>query len=303
MMKILYLDMWIGERIQEMKLAGIRRFAHMVGWEVIPVAEAESRPRKLRSLLKHHRPDGVVVECSAVRTDLPPRLFGKVPVVYLDSSRTLYGPGVARVSHDGKATMRAVFRELASNRPVAYAFVGYRLNRTWSTFRERAFKTLVKEAGGRCLGFARKLESESERHARLSAWLAELPKRSAVFAVNDMTALEVLSAAQAAGRSVPRDFTVIGVDNLERECEVSLPRLTSVQIDSEMAGYKAAAMLQRMLTGIPSERMDSYGPLLTVRRESTRGYGRREPKILDMIAFIRQLRYARPSARERAARF
>jgi len=27
MKTVLYLDMWVGERIQEMKLAGIRRFA------------------------------------------------------------------------------------------------------------------------------------------------------------------------------------------------------------------------------------------------------------------------------------
>ena len=31
---ICYLDMWVGERIQEMKLAGIRRFAGMCGWNV-----------------------------------------------------------------------------------------------------------------------------------------------------------------------------------------------------------------------------------------------------------------------------
>jgi len=150
MIKILYLDMWIGERIQEMKLAGIRRFARMADWDVVPVAEADSRPRKLRALLKRHKPDGVIVECSAARTDLPPRLFGKVPVVYLDSSRTLYGSGVARSVHDYKLTLKTAMRELSSNRPACIAFVEYREKRVWSVFRRRGFGVLAKEAGHSC---------------------------------------------------------------------------------------------------------------------------------------------------------
>ena len=66
---ILYADMWKGDRIQEMKLAGIRRYAAMRGWNVRVLQEEESRPGRLRPYLSDMRPAGVIVEASAAHTD------------------------------------------------------------------------------------------------------------------------------------------------------------------------------------------------------------------------------------------
>ena len=154
MKKVLYLDMWVGERIQEMKLAGIRRFAAMRDWKIVVKSERSSRPRHLSRILKRENPIGCIVECSAGRHDLSPDLFGDIPVVYLDCSRSLFGSRAAKAIHDGKQTVRAAFRELASNNPSAYAVVGYRERRSWSVLRERAFRMLVHEAGASCEVFS-----------------------------------------------------------------------------------------------------------------------------------------------------
>ena len=77
---ILYVDMWVGERIQEMKLAGIRRYAAMLGWNVKVLSEVESRPALLAKALSDMRPVGCIVEGSGAHTDLPPRIFGKTPI-------------------------------------------------------------------------------------------------------------------------------------------------------------------------------------------------------------------------------
>lgn len=47
--------------------------------------------------------------------------------------------------------------------------------------------------------------------ARLRGWIAKLPPRTAVFAVNETTAAFIARAAQAAGRSIPRELTLVGV--------------------------------------------------------------------------------------------
>ena len=289
MKTVLYLDMWVGERIQEMKLAGIRRFAAMRDWTVVVKSERESRPRNLARLLKRERPIGCIVECSAGRRDLLPELFGDVPVVYLDCSRSMFGNQVAKVVHDGKQTVRTAFRELASNHPSSYAVVGYRDMRSWSTLRERAFKTLVKESGSVCEVFGCQVESAAKRACRLSKWVARLPPRCAVFAVNDDTAAEVLSACAKAGRRIPADMTLLGVDNVEGVCESSIPRLSSIQVDSELAGYHAAKLLdEKVHLGAAAKPLATYGPMLTVRRESTRGFGRAEPRILSAMELIRR---------------
>lgn len=286
---ILYLDMWVGERIQEMKLAGIRRFAAMREWNVVVKSERSSRPRHLARLLKREKSIGCIVECSAGRRDLSPELFGDIPVVYLDCSRSLFGNQVAKVVHDGKQTVRAAFRELASNHPSAYAVVGYREVRSWSTLRERAFKTLVQEAGAACEVFTCQGESAAKRARRMAGWVAQLPTKCAVFAVNDDTAAEVIAACAKAKRRIPSDMTLLGVDNVEKLCERSVPRLSSVQVDSELAGYHAAKLLdEKIHLGEMVKNIVTYGPMLTVRRESTRGFGRTEPSILSAMELIRR---------------
>ena len=287
--EILYVDMWRGECIQEMKLAGILRYAAMRGWNVTVLSEEQSRPARLARYLAETSPVGCIVECSAAHRDLPPRLFGNVPVVYLDAGTGLYGGGISKVVHDGESAARAAFRELSSNRPESYAIVGFRLNRVWPRIREQTFMRLAKEADKKCRRFEWRDESAQARAERLSAWIAGLPQKCAVFAVNDETAFEVLEACRTAGRRVPSEMTLLGIDNREDECESSNPRLTSVQIDFERAGYRAAALLDGLVSGDrDSGSVDTYGPLLTVRRESTRGVGRCEPRLRSAVELIRR---------------
>ena len=287
--EIFYIDMWKGERIQEMKLAGIRRYAKMRGWRVAVLSEVQSRPAALASILAARTPLGFIVEGSAAHRDLPPRFFGKFPVVYLDCARTLYGVRTAKVIHDSAATTELAFHELASNRPQAYAVVGYRGTRPWSDIREKTFRALAAATGATCRRFVRREESAAARARRLAAWVAGLPAKTAVFAVNDDTAAEVVVACRAAGKSIPSDMTLLGVDNLESVCESGGLQISSVQVDFEMAGYRAAKMLDERLSGRSgASATDLFGPLMVVRRESTRGFGRREPRILAAVQRIRR---------------
>ena len=299
---ILYIDMWKGERIQEMKLAGIRRYAGACGWTVKISSERQSRPKSLKRMLARLKPQGCIVEASAAHTDLPPRVFGKIPVVYLDVSRSLYGGRMARVVHEGEMTARVAFQELASNHPQAYAIVGYHDLRHWSHVREKAFRSLATETGRPFFAFVRRDESNASRAAHLVDWVRRLPLKSAVFAVNDNTAAEVVAACRACGRRIPTDMTLLGVDNLESVCEGGETQISSVQVDFERAGYKAAKMLDELISGRetpPTE--DCFGPLMVVRRESTRGFGRREPRIFPVVELIRREALNGLTAREAMA--
>jgi len=288
--EILYLDMWTGERIQEMKLAGIRRFAEMRGWRVCAVPEAESRPDAVRALLARRRPLGCIVECSASHDDLRPGLFRGIPTVWLDCRRNFCGGRIPRVVHDGEATTHLAFRELSSNCPSAYAVVGYKDNRLWSRIREKAFCAQAAADGKTCRRFARRDESSAARAVRLAEWMAQLPPKTAVFAVNDNTAAEVVAACRACGKRIPSDMTLLGVDNIESVCESIEPQISSIQIDFERAGYCAAKMLDRQMSGggRNGHCEDRFGPMMLVRRESTRGFGRREARIFPVMERIRR---------------
>ncbi len=319
---ILYLDTIPGERIQNMTLAGIRRYAAARGWDAVAVPGEESRPAAIPALLAARKPvAGCVVECSDGRRDLPPRLFGKVPVVYLHAAPSLYGGRGLRVNADNAAIATTAFRELSVGRPDAFAavaFTGYIGKREWSTARERAFAALAAKSGKPFFHFPWKRETAERRQNRLAAWISALPGHTAVFAVNDLTAAEVAATARAAHRSIPRGLILLGVDNDAAMCESSPTTLSSIQIDHERSGYIAAKMLGDVLAAKNAEKRNgcmgsaalastngsaTVGPLLIVRRESTRGSGRRESFVMEAVEIIRRKACDGLTAQSLASRF
>jgi len=62
------------------------------------------------------------------------------------------------------------------------------------------------------------------------------------------------------------------------------PKVSSVVLDHELAGFLAA----KALASPPSGGVAVFPPLLVARRPSTRGHGRREPRILEAMDMIRR---------------
>ncbi len=160
--------------------------------------------------------------------------------------------------------------------------------------RVKAFRAAVAEAGVECREFAfadSRQGGTPGDPARLAAWLAALPRHTAVFVVNDDTAIIVAEAARKAGRNIPRDLTLIGADNDPKHCEKTHPTLSSIQLDFESAGFQSAKLLGEMVARRANgggTAAASIGPLMAVRRESTMGHGRREARILEVVEIIRR---------------
>ncbi len=250
---ILYLNTVSGDLIHRMKFAGIRRYAAMRGWEAVAVPRSELPPEGAAALLAAHSPvAGCVIEASADETLLSQSLFGSVPVVYLHPPSSLRDGRAAYVATDNEAVARAAFRELSARRPAAYAVVGYRLLTEWSVVRMRVFADLADKAHVPCNIFddcgTDAYVRSAESAAALARWVAALPRHTAIFAVNDGTAAEVVAAAAAAHRPIPRELTLCGVDNLTALCETGHPTITSIQIDFERAGFLAARLLAARMT-------------------------------------------------------
>ncbi|MBR0056832.1 MAG: substrate-binding domain-containing protein, partial [Kiritimatiellae bacterium] len=244
---ILYLNAVPGDLIHGMKLAGIRRYAAVRGWEVAAIPPRKFNSKNIAALLAARRPvAGCVVEASDGDPP-PPSLFGAVPVVYLHPPQSLRDGRAAYVATDNEAVARAAFRELSARHPAAYAVVGYRLRTDWSAARMRVFADLATQARVPCHVFddcgTDVYVRSAESAAALARWVAALPRHTAVFAVNDGTADEVVAAANAAGRHIPRELALCGVDNLPAVCEAARPTITSIQIDFERAGFLAAKLL------------------------------------------------------------
>jgi len=97
--------------------------------------------------------------------------------------------------------------------------------------------------------------------------IAADPGVTAVFAANDQMALGLLAALRDAGRRVPEDVSVVGVDDLP-ESAYFTPPLTSVRQDFAELGRRAMDLVERALRGEPSPTADLVGSAL-VERAST----------------------------------
>ena len=85
----------------------------------------------------------------------------------------------------------------------------------------------------------------ADRHAQgvaaTHALLAAHPDVDAIFAASDMLALGVLQGLKEAGRRVPQDVALIGVDGI-RAGNMADPALTTVEPDLDAAGEALVAM-------------------------------------------------------------
>ncbi len=307
--KVLYLSMIAESPSHAAKLAGIRRYCAMRGWEAVPVSRDDSSPASLQELLRRHRPLGCIVDGIARHADLPPRLFRGVPVSYIGYPSNLAG-NKPNFVFDHNAIAGTAFRELSSSRPPCYAVVGHPNPLLWSRRRAAAFRSAASAAGAKCFPFPVlphfMAEAGASFEKRLAPWLAGLPDRCAVFAVSDETAVRVARAARAAGRPIPRSMTLLSVDNFPELCEHADPPISSIRLDFEREGWLAAAALSpglRPQSGRPGVEDSVLGPLLTVRRKSTGGRGRHEPWILEAVEIIRREACDGLTASGLAARF
>ena len=311
-LRILYLDYSPGDPKHRSKLDGIRRFASGRGWEVDAVPHGTVPASGTEALLEERAPAGCIADVSDIDVLRPPRLFGRLPLVYLDPpGRPAWIRRQFVVANDNAATARAAFQELSAGKPPAFAAVAYRMSHPWARERIEVFRSLCLASGRPFFEFVRRSgETPEARAARMAAWAASLPDRCAVFGVNDYTAGEALRALAACGRPVPATATLVGVDGAgEFPASPGSDAVSSVQIDFERAGYLAARLLARRIdaasspsAAAPEPETVLFGPLFLLRRASTRGRARPGPVVANAVEIIRREAAAGLTARALAAR-
>ena len=127
---------------------------------------------------------------------------------------------------------------------------------------------------GFALGFGpgevRRLRIPMEKAARLAfyrAHLGELRQATALFAVSDFYAIELIGFLEAQGLSVPGDISVAGFDDTP-VCRLTWPNLTTVRQDSTLRARAAMDMLEKLKAGEPTDFAVRL-PVSLVVRDST----------------------------------
>ncbi len=126
----------------------------------------------------------------------------------------------------------------------------------------------------------------TERRPMLVAELRRLQHPAAVFAFNDCVAAEIVDACREAGLAVPEDIAVLGVGD-SIVCTASAPPLSSIDLDLDEIGYRAAVVLEQMMNGVEAPaRVVRVVPKGVVTRMSTELIAVNDPRVARALAFI-----------------
>jgi len=129
---------------------------------------------------------------------------------------------------------------------------------------------------------------EREGYEAMHAWLAEGDVPSALFAVNDPTAIGAMQALAEAGLRVGRDAALVGAGNIHYGDMLRVP-LTTVSWSRAEMGQQAAQLLVQLIEGKPADakaRQVILPPELVVRNSC----GARAAAVASVRSAVRSIR-------------
>jgi LacI family transcriptional regulator len=186
-----------------------------------------------------------------------------------------------------------------------FAFLGV-TGTLWSEQRKAGFEKCLSLRGAQRFrsgsaalpAFERSLawwesRAEGEGEAELEAFITGLEAPVALYACNDTTGLRATELAGRLGMAIPESLAILGVDNEDILCELASPSLSSIMLDCEAIGFRAAAALDSIMEGgaggggPPEGSRISVPPKEVVERESTRIFTSEDELVARATTFIR----------------
>lgn len=171
-----------------------------------------------------------------------------------------------------------------------FAYVGSQTPTAWSTERQRGFTSRLAEAGFDCTIYQMPSRAEcadfSRESKRMTKWLKSLPPHTAILAVHDRRAQQIISTATFAGISIPDDLSVLGVDDDQLICTATSPAISSIAVDAEPIGFRFAEALDALMAGctVPYYHRTVHSRVIT--RASTDATAVKDPFVARAIARV-----------------
>jgi len=187
-----------------------------------------------------------------------------------------------------------------------FAFVGTHDRAEWGLRRQAGFVETLRCHGLGCDIFSGAPEADRGSFdleaPYLATWLKGLRPGTALYAVRDRRALQVLGLCLENDITVPDTIAVLGTDNDEVLCETATPSLSSISLDGHNAGLLCAKLLDQHMRHRPVEPLVDLAFPKVVTRLSTDASLVEDPFVAKALAIVRKNLSDRPSVPELAAR-
>jgi LacI family transcriptional regulator len=227
--------------------------------------------KKVIDHLVEWSPDGVIAMA-------PEKLLGRildfqVPVIAATAVSSDKLENIPIISADYEQTGKVAAEHLINKGFKNFAYCGIGES-VWSKQREAGFDRTLAEYGYKPFIYTPPAKIKDRHWAFeqrfLADWLASLPKPLGLMACNDNRSQQVMEACKISDIKVPEHIAILGVDNDKFICDLSRPTLSSIMLDTEGAGYKAAELLDELINGRKPQKLSiKIHPIGVESRRST----------------------------------
>jgi LacI family transcriptional regulator len=238
--------------------------------------------------LRAWRGQGIIARVDTLEVEAELRSLG-LPVVNI--SGALKEPFFPTLSQDPLLAAHLALKCFDDRGFRHHAFVGDSLQQ-WSLERWEEFKRLLGARGEKCGNLLLNPgESGAGRAVQIiGQWLKTQPRPLGIWAGDDGMGLQVLNACLIGNIRVPEDVAVLGVDNDVSIAELASPPLSSIILNGEGAGYRAAQLLDRWMAGeaAATGKIFQLAPAGVAWRRSTDVFAVEDPHVAKALRMIQQ---------------
>jgi len=266
--------------------AGCQRYADEAGWDC---SITPATPNLLR--MENRKPsfDGILARATPALASTAKRM--KVPLVNLWlNSPTQNLPGVFG-DFVSSGTMAA--EHLIGRGFKRFGYLGFLRDKD-AGLQLTGFRNRLKGEGLRCIAHRFSRESVTDKARGWKTFIDDLGKWAdsweppiGIFVVNDLFCRYLIDVCRAKDLHVPQDVGIVGSSNEPTICASPPPALTSIDLNHEQIGYRAASLLDRMMKGAkPPKTPELVPPIELIPRQSTDSYAADDPIVSRALRFI-----------------
>ena len=249
------------------------------GWMFRPVED-----------LEYWRGSGIVAR---VESQEDARRMASLGIPVVDVAGAYTSAGFSQVNNDDYATGTNAGEYLLSCGFKRFAYCGV-AGTGWSEERQKGFRDAVRGRASDIDVFEESLPwwEKLENSEHLGEWLSTLRRPVGIFTCNDTAGVKVTELCRKLDIHVPEEAAILGADNEDILCELSLPSLSSIELDCDAIGFRAAELLNDLIeAGAQSggQRGETLliPPLEIAERESTKVFASEDPLVKQAVQFIR----------------
>ena len=282
-------------------LLGIAKYSQNVGraWSICRLSLSIRDKYGIEAVVDYAKKMKMDAIIGQFKTDDDVELFTKNGIIAIAQESTVRFSGIANIVGDNYNEGVIAAKHLLNKGFTNFAYYGVK-NVIWSDERQQGFSDTLK-AAKRPVTLSELEISNTDvweyDYETVSQWLERLPKPVAIFACDDNRANNItevcryirINSANGHRLRIPEDITLLGVDNDETICRLSIPNTSSIAIDVVGGGYDTAKYIDQQLYLKPEERFAEnilVHPLNVVTRQSSDILVNDDPYVAKTLRYI-----------------